>query len=324
MTDASELLDESETFYERVEAHLRPTAEWFHDHEGEMFERNTVTEDIGSALDLTDDIVDDVITELVTDTVDPVAQARTNGTRYVGVVEYHEFDGAYGYIEYDDIKGQQHRVVCQQCVNEAHYDTEVTHATENAAAVDGGVRNIDAGYDELLEKIHDHYEVAHDTVPEDVETGATLASGTTVGGNTVWHDGNGNSKAVSAVDGSSLSLLDVDETQNRNYVEPQVTTSEGTSFTADLSQANYHKVTLTGDVSFDFSNVDASDINSVVLHLVQDGTGGRTPSFTPTVVWDGGSAPSWSTAANAEDVITLIHDQNGGQWLGFESGLGMA
>lgn len=110
----------------------------------------------------------------------------------------------------------------------------------------------------------------------------------------------------------------------QNTTEPQVTSSNSTSYTADLSTSNYHKVTMTGDVTFDFSNVDASDVNTVILHLVQDATGGRTPSFTPTVVWDSGTAPSWSTAANAEDIVTFIHDQDGSQWIGLLGGLGLA
>lgn len=110
----------------------------------------------------------------------------------------------------------------------------------------------------------------------------------------------------------------------QNTTEPQVTSSNSTSYTADLAMSNYHKVTMTGDVTFDFSNVDATDVNTVVLHLVQDATGGRTPSFTPTVVWDSGSAPSWSTAANAEDIVTFIHDQDGSQWIGLLGGLGLA
>jgi len=118
--------------------------------------------------------------------------------------------------------------------------------------------------------------------------------------------------------------VDSTSVRNKNYVEPQATASSGSSYTADLAAANYHKVTLTGDVSFDFANTAASDTNSVVMHLVQDGTGGRTPSFTPTVIWDGGLLPDWSTAANAEDVVTLMYDQDGSQWLGFVGGVGMA
>lgn len=132
-------------------------------------------------------------------------------------------------------------------------------------------------------------------------------------------------------DGSSWTLLPgefseatADEVTNKNYVEEQVTASEGSAYTADLTAGNVHKLTLTGDVSIDISNVDSAGVNSIMLHLVQDGTGGRTPSFTPTVVWSGGSAPSWSTAANAEDVVTLVHDPDGSQWLGFEGGTGFA
>jgi hypothetical protein len=129
------------------------------------------------------------------------------------------------------------------------------------------------------------------------------------------------------LNGSDLTTtgtVDAGQVSNDNYVEPQPTASEGTSYSVDLSAGNYHKVTLTGDVTFDFTNVDASETNSFVLHLVQDGTGSRTPSFTPTVVWPDGSAPSWSTAANAEDVVTFVHDQDGSQWLGFLGGLAFA
>lgn len=157
--------------------------------------------------------------------------------------------------------------------------------------------------------------------------GATLTQGAKADASTTDSDGDvgqPNDRVDGFFDGVDATSVSADETQNKNYVEPQVTTTEGTSYTADLSTANYHKITLTGDVSVGLSNVDATDTNSVVLHLVQDSTGGRTPSFVPTVVWDGGSAPSWSTSASAEDVITLVHDQDGSQWLGFVGGIGMA
>lgn len=121
-----------------------------------------------------------------------------------------------------------------------------------------------------------------------------------------------------ALDMDDNPIANASEVNNDNYVEPQPTASAGTSYTADLSTGNYHKLTLTGDVTIDFSNVDATEVNSVVLHLVQDGTGGRTPSFSPTVHAAGGSAPSWSTAAGAEDVVTLMHDQDGSKWILFE------
>jgi len=102
----------------------------------------------------------------------------------------------------------------------------------------------------------------------------------------------------------------------KEALDTQVTASESTSYDIDLEAGNYHKVTLTGDVDFDFINTDSTDINSVVLHLVQDSTGGRSPTFSnPTVVGDSGFAPSWSTGANEEDIATFIFDQDGSQWI---------
>jgi len=141
-------------------------------------------------------------------------------------------------------------------------------------------------------------------------------------------DGGNNYQLPQAADNIDLqgdgAIQDADKISNDNYVESQTTTSQGTSYTVDLAQSNYHKITLTGDVSIDFTNQDTAETNSVMLHLVQDSTGGRTPSFTPTVIWDSGSVPSWSTSANAEDVVSLAYDPDGSQWLGFVGGLGMA
>lgn len=134
-----------------------------------------------------------------------------------------------------------------------------------------------------------------------------------------WTDDDADNLYEQTLDG-----IDVPTVSNDNYIEPQVVNSASTSYTVDLSVGNYHKLTLTGDVSIDFSNVATSLTNSVMLQLVQDSAGGRTPSFSPTVVWGGGSPPSWSTSANAEDVVTLVHDQDGSKWLGFVGGLGMA
>lgn len=104
-------------------------------------------------------------------------------------------------------------------------------------------------------------------------------------------------------------------------VGDQVTATTGSSHTVDLAASDYHKLTLTADTTISFSNQQSSRTNVVTLKLVQDGTGGRTPSFSPTVQWAGGSAPSFSTAANAEDIVTLIYDADGSKWDGFNGGL---
>jgi len=185
--DANEILEGVETTHERVSPYIRECANVFHDNEGELFTRTEAVELLAEEVDIDATIAREVLAQLVGDTVDPIVQVVDGSEKYIGVIEFHEFDGAYGYINYDDQFGQGKRVVCQQCVNEATLDSEVTHATANdpmGSFADG------ASWDELLAGVHQHYAKAHDTVPEDVETGATLASGTTIGGNTAFHAGN--------------------------------------------------------------------------------------------------------------------------------------
>lgn len=116
--------------------------------------------------------------------------------------------------------------------------------------------------------------------------------------------------------GSGNESVTADAVAFKEALDTQVVNSEGTSYNIDLEAGNYHKVTMTGDVDFDFTNVDSTDVNSVYLHLVQDGTGSRSPSFTtPTVHAADGSAPSWSTGANDEDIAVFVHDQDGSKWI---------
>jgi len=185
--DAEDILTNVETKHERVSPYIRECANVFHDNEGELFTRAEATNLLTEEVDITEAIAGEVIAELVSDIVDPVVQIIDQGEKYIGVIEFREFDGAYGYIDYHDVRGDDKRVVCQQCVNEASFDTQVAHAT---AGDPSGTVASGADYDELLAVVHEHYENSHDVVPEDVETGATLASGTTIGGNTAYHTGN--------------------------------------------------------------------------------------------------------------------------------------
>jgi hypothetical protein len=82
-------------------------------------------------------------------------------------------------------------------VSEKELDKNVTNATGGQGSFDS-----DAEFDELVKAIHQHYESSHDTTPENVETGASLLSGTTISGNSAIHTGN--ESTLSFFDGSSL------------------------------------------------------------------------------------------------------------------------
>jgi len=185
MKDATTVAKQVDERVDRWREYLRPVAEWFHDDEGDLRERNAVINTIAEEFELDVGTANTVVSALVADVVDPVVQARTDDGDYVGVMQYHEFEGCYGYLDVHDVVGTRKRVVCAQCVQTATADTDVRHATEGAGSF--GPQH---EWADLVAGVHDHYEDAHDVVPDAVETGATLASGSTIGGNTAWHAGN--------------------------------------------------------------------------------------------------------------------------------------
>lgn len=185
--DATEIIDEADEQLGKWQKYLRPAANYFHENEGTLFERREALDAISNEFGIDRGAAQSVVSGLVGDTVDPVVQIPKEGSRYVGVVGYKEFDGAYGYVSFHDSLGKRRRVICQKCVDEATVDTEVTHAS---AGDPKGSFEKGASYDELVEGIHEHYDNAHDAMPSDIETGASLATGTTIGGSESWHKGN--------------------------------------------------------------------------------------------------------------------------------------
>lgn len=82
--------------------------------------------------------------------------------------------------------------------------------------------------------------------------------------------------------------------------------NSSTALTINLLKSNTHLVTLTGNCTFTLSNPQAG--YTYVLRLVQDGTGSHTVTWPANVKWEGGTAPTLSTAANSIDLITLYYD----------------
>lgn len=199
--DPNEILDGAEDELQKVQDNIRAAANWFHKHNGEMFERTEAVSRIQEHLDVRKELARRLIANLVSDTVDPVIQANRSGEYFVGVAEYDTYDGVYTYLDYHDVFGQRKRAVCAQCVKECSVDTQVTHATEKDP--DGSFTS-GSSYRELVEAVKQHYDRVHDVVPDSVETGASLATSTTIGGNTAYHSGNEGS--ITAGEAKSLDV----------------------------------------------------------------------------------------------------------------------
>ena len=92
--------------------------------------------------------------------------------------------------------------------------------------------------------------------------------------------------------------------------------NSGTSGAINWNNGNIQKFTLTGNATFSFTDPTSGD-GRFSIRLVQDATGGRTVIWPANVKWPGGIAPTISTAASAEDIITF--EKRGSSYYGVAS-----
>lgn len=188
---------------------------WFlDDNIGELFPRGKVVDRLSNELDIPKHQANTAISDTVGDIVDPVQQIVKSNKKYVGVIEYKIFndEGAYGYIDFDDRKGKRKRVVCARCVEKHTYDENINHATQGE-----GSSNVDATWQQLLNKVTSHYAAQHTTSPSHIEPGASLVSGTTISGNTSFHAGNESTITANSADLTPATTSPSDELGNPTY-----------------------------------------------------------------------------------------------------------
>ena len=82
--------------------------------------------------------------------------------------------------------------------------------------------------------------------------------------------------------------------------------NSSTADTIDWTKGNKQKSTLTGNCTFTFTAPNAPC--SLILKLVQDGTGSRTVTWPAAVHWSGGTAPTLTTTLNKVDIISFYYD----------------
>tara|TARA_R100001086_G_C11848217_1_gene261035 strand:- start:22073 stop:23968 length:1896 start_codon:yes stop_codon:yes gene_type:complete len=82
--------------------------------------------------------------------------------------------------------------------------------------------------------------------------------------------------------------------------------NSGAADTIDWGSGNFQKSTMTGNCTYTFTAPPVK--GRFQLKLVQDATGSRTATWPAAVKWPGGTAPTLTTTANAEDIITFYYD----------------
>jgi hypothetical protein len=103
----------------------------------------------------------------------------------------------------------------------------------------------------------------------------------------------------------------------RDYaLKTVVVTSSSNAVTLDLSQGNSFTHTLTENTTITPSNPPATDEGgSFVIKLKQDGGGGAyTVTWPSSFRWPGGTAPTMSTANDAEDIVIARTWDGGTTW----------
>jgi len=121
------------------------------------------------------------------------------------------------------------------------------------------------------------------------------------------------------------SILDVEgRARFKSYTEAIGTPSISSNvLTLDLSSAQSFNVTLNQSInSFIITNAPTTTATTFLVKLTQDGTGGRTVTFTfqgANVYWAGGIAPTMTSTANKTDIFSFT-TLNGTDYYGITAG----
>jgi len=149
---------------------------------------------------------------------------------------------------------------------------------------------------------------------------AVSAGGTGVGTLTGIVKGNGTSAFSAATAGTDYVTPTGTETLTNktltnptvtNYVETPYSANSSTAITIALTNGTVQIITLTGNATITMPT--ATSGKSFIMYLKQDGTGSRTVTWS-TVKWAGGTAPTITSTASRQDILSFFAD--GTNWYG--------
>jgi len=259
MPTYSSLLDEQGATQSVPIGVLRDVASFFHDNEGELFNKLEVADRLVEQLEIKPAMARRAVDNLALDSVDPVVQVPTESGPHVGVIEYEESDYYYTYTDHDDVLGKQVRSVCATCVNKEltldnvhHYTRAESEYSEEEAQLllaahqyvdhqgmslgdiiqDVGADGAVAPTEITASSIAQIIDLEKVDIDVPVNTGASLLSNSTVGGNIVITSANGSDLKVETLstNGSAgtapvsngdgtLSMVTVDATQEETLAQ---------------------------------------------------------------------------------------------------------
>ena len=122
---------------------------------------------------------------------------------------------------------------------------------------------------------------------------------------TVAVDADGDTTMVSS--GGDISFDSVVEITETAYFDTETDNgNSSTTDTIDWTRGNKQKSILTANCTFTF--IEPAGACSLILKLVQDGSGSRTVTWPADVLWPNNTAPTLTTTAAAVDLMSFYYD----------------
>lgn len=110
---------------------------------------------------------------------------------------------------------------------------------------------------------------------------------------------------VGTTDTQTLSAKTLTNPTVTNYVETPYSANSSTAITLDLTNGTVQIITLTGNATITMPT--ATSGKSFIMYLKQDATGSRTVTWS-TVKWAGGTAPTITSTASRQDILSFFSD----------------
>ena len=102
--------------------------------------------------------------------------------------------------------------------------------------------------------------------------------------------------------------LDHPEARQINYGKEVPNYATGTALVVDWKAGQKQRIEFSNSSSCTITFAPPEGVCNLMLRLVQDGTGSRAFTLPSSMHWQGGTEPTWSTAADAVDVIAMYYD----------------